>query len=148
MKFDNFKCTFTDKKVQRPNEKATLVTLTGYIPVSIDFLSEISKTPKLSKWLNSQKQVEIHELLFPARLRFQVVGKAIKAEKDEDNPKLGERIAEARAKNKLYRFCMKLLFAMYREYGRTLSSLFHFAMTYQSRHYKENKHLNELLEQL
>lgn len=145
MKLSTFKCTFTDKKVQKPNDRVTLVTLTGKIPVDIQFLSEMSK---FDNWLNKQRQVEIYEILCPTALGFQVTGKAVRAENDTDNPVLAQRIAEARAKKKLYRFCEKLLFNMYKEHTQTLSCLFRYASIYQTRGNTENEHLRKLLGQV
>ena len=104
------KVSFKDgfKKVQRFNERATVVTLKGEVVVPYWELFP----NKIQEWMfQEQNTVEAEDTI--SRLKIKAVGKSVRAEEDADNPVLAERIAEARAKLKIYNFmyrlCNKLL---------------------------------------
>ena len=100
-----YKVSFTDnfKKVERFNNKVTKVTLSGVIRNIYD--GELIIPPSISSWMadNMGRVIDIIE----------VTGTAVRNNKDKDNPVLGERLAEARAKLKIYKFmktfCNKML---------------------------------------
>ena len=100
-----YKVSFTDdfKKVERFNNKVTKVTLSGVIRNIYD--EELIIPPSISNWMadNMGRVINIIE----------VTGTAVRNDKDKDDPVLGERLAEARAKLKIYKlmktFCNKML---------------------------------------
>lgn len=81
------------KKVERIEDKVTVVTLKGQIQFGV-FYGKMSGS-MITKLYQ-------HPFIENGALRVQ--GKAKRSEGDADNPILGERIAEARAKIKLYKF--------------------------------------------
>jgi len=141
-KLQHLKCSFTDKRVLRPNENTTIVEFTGKIPISFHTLQQLNP---LMKWINKQKQVEIHEGLFPCRLMFKVKGKAIKAKTDTDDLIFAERLAEARAKRKLYEFCEVLMLKLHYYYSEFPQSLIPIAQVYEDRRNKEIEHIADLI---
>ena len=100
-----YKVSFTDdfKKVERFNNKVTKVTLSGVIRNIYD--EELIIPPSISSWMadNMGRVINIIE----------VTGTAVRNDKDKDDPVLSERLAEARAKLKIYKFmrtfCHKML---------------------------------------
>jgi len=100
-----YKVSFTDdfKKVERFNNKVTKVTLKG----SIDdlFTSNGLDVPRpIIDWMTDS---------WGDTVTIKVSGIAVRNDKDKDDPVLGERLAEARAKLKIYKlmktFCNKML---------------------------------------
>jgi hypothetical protein len=102
------------KKVQTFNEKATIVTLVGHMQMPNTLWSVFPNMtanwmwnhPGVdASWGTCTKENEV--------IRLEVSGKSVCAEEDTWNPIIGERIAEARAKLKIYKFmynlCRKLL---------------------------------------
>lgn len=100
-----YKVSFTDdfKKVERFNNKVTKVTLKGSIndlftPNSLDVPRPIIDW-MIDSWGDT--------------VTIEVSGIAVRNDKDKDDPVLGERLAEARAKLKIYKlmktFCYKML---------------------------------------
>ena len=99
------KVTFKDeegvpcKVVKRYNQgEATTVTLKGKMKYP-DYWLMIPKD--IWKWVSNHPIIDNDS---PWSIHIRVQGKARRSPKDEDNPQLAERIAEARAKIKLYRF--------------------------------------------
>lgn len=100
-----YKVSFTDdfKKVERFNNKVTKVTLSGVIRNI--YGEELIIPPSISNWMadNMGRVINIIE----------VTGTAVRNNEDKDDPALGERLAEARAKLKIYKlmktFCNKML---------------------------------------
>ena len=105
-----FKVSFRDfdgpsKKVQTFNDRVTIVTLKGrmalpnwWYNIPSDILDWVRRHPSIDAW----------ESLANNELVIVVQGKTIRAEEDEDNPVIAERIAESRAKIRLYKFLEKL----------------------------------------
>lgn len=156
------KVSFKDgfKKVQRFNERATVVTLTGEVLIP----SWEMFPNKIQKWMfDEQNTVDVEDTI--SRLKIKAVGKSVKAEEDTDNPVLAERIAEARAKLKIYRFMYKLCEKMLRYYftsmygnaevGRVSEShteppkdcIWVASRKYMGLMIKESHHLGQLLEE-
>lgn len=104
------KVSFKDKegcparKVEVFNDKATVVTLTGVIKAP-EWWWKIPK--EIHKWMTNHPSVEVYDNLL-GNVIVKVIGKSICSDEDEFNPVLGERIAEARAKKKLYGFMLTL----------------------------------------
>lgn len=146
LRLRNFKCTFTEKKVQRPNGQVTLVTLKGHIIIPTDFLSAIPR-PIMDWMFSQQRQVEIQEtyLPYPSSLHFQVSGKAVRNLDDANDDKLGERLAEARAKKKLYHFCNTFLDRIWVYYRSFLNDITYWRDEYDVREENEIFHIKTLL---
>lgn len=104
------KVSFKDKagcparKVEVFNDKATIVTLTGVVKAP-EWWWKIPK--EIHKWMTNHPSVEVYDNLL-GNVIVKVIGKSICSDEDEFNPVLGERIAEARAKKKLYGFMLTL----------------------------------------
>lgn len=111
-----FKVSFKGeyKKVQTFNDRATLVTLVGEIKISrriwIVFLEEITD------WILKSQSVKVswgNPIKGSEGLKLEITGKAVCSEGDTFNEVTGQRIAESRAKIKLYKFictlCKKLM---------------------------------------
>lgn len=104
------KVSFKDKegcparKVEVFNDKATVVTLTGVVKAP-EWWWKIPK--EIHKWMTNHPSVEVYDNLL-GNVIVKVIGKSICSDEDEFNPVLGERIAEARAKKKLYGFMLTL----------------------------------------
>ena len=103
-----YKVSFKDdfKKVERFNNKVTKVTLIGSIndlftPDGLDV-----PRPIIDWMIDSWGDTDTIKVI-------EVSGIAIRSDKDKDDPVLGERLAEARAKLKIYKlmktFCNKML---------------------------------------
>ena len=159
------KVSFKDnfKKVETFNNKATVVTLTGKCITSFWF----SNVPnKIWNWIMRHPSVEIGETYSNHNLVMiiKASGKSVCADGDTFDAKMGERIAESRAKIKLYKFmhtlCKKLMYCYYGYiYGvpegrgtckTTTLSDYHGGLQDACRKYaelwvKESKHLGTLL---
>lgn len=110
--FDNKK-----KKVVIYNERVTIVTLEGQIK-NIPYECFLT----LSKWLDTQSNVTIESKFYHScsAMHFTVEGKAKRNPDDEFDPVLGERLAESRAKLKLYRFLYRVCDYCYKYYTKQL----------------------------
>lgn len=85
--------------------KVTVVTLIGEF--SDEFKHLYWNLPReVENWMNDHPTVRT---LFESDYKVVVTGKAICSENDTNDPKLGERIAESRAKLSLYKFMRTLL---------------------------------------
>ena len=151
-----YKVSFTDdfKKVERFSNKVTKVTLKGTIK-NIYALDNLNIPQPIYDWMmdNNYKGLNILE----------VTGIASRNNNDKDNPVLGERLAEARAKLKIYKFmktfCNKMLkYYTLKLYGTKASnntivikvnpekdSLFKAYMKYEKLVEVENNHIKQLL---
>lgn len=106
------KISFKDKigspsKIVQREGDVTYVTLVGYtnIPFKLDNFTAVEKVQKIYgveiEWMHD------NALHFFAKLK--VTGKTKKSPNDKEDSLLGERIAESRAKLKLYKFALHLL---------------------------------------
>lgn len=101
-----YKVSFTDdfKKVERFSNKVTKVTLKGTIK-NIYALDDLNIPQPICDWMRDNNCKDLNTI--------EVAGTAIRNDKDKDDPVLGERLAEARAKLKIYKFmrtfCHKML---------------------------------------
>ena len=151
-----YKVSFTDdfKKVERFSNKVTKVTLEGFINDVYDENSISIPTP-IFAWMvdNIGQHINI----------IKMTGTAVRNDKDKDDPVLGERLAEARAKLKIYKFmrtfCHKMLeYYTLELYGTKASnntivikvnpekdSLFKAYMKYDKLVDVENNHIKQLL---
>ena len=92
------------KKVEVFNDKATVVTLTGNIKAP-EWWWKIPRN--IYKWMANHPSVEVYDNLL-GNVTVKAVGKSVCSDEDSFAPVFGERIAEARAKIKLYRFMYTL----------------------------------------
>lgn len=100
------KCPF--KKVERFNDgKCTTVTLTGYMQCPTEFFISLNKS--ISDWIMHHPSVDTTNIITINSICLKTQGKTLRADGDEDNPILAERIAESRAKIKIYKFVYTLL---------------------------------------
>lgn len=110
---------FPVRKVQRiEHTRETVVTLRG--AVSLPVFMQYYIPSKIWDWIESCKNVQAEITM--TRMYLTVRGKARRAYDDADNPILGERIAECRAKINLYSFMYHLISELYVYYCRLLSS--------------------------
>lgn len=101
-----WKVSFKDpssKKVKRFNDRVTVVTLNGFMRVPKEVMFSLPK--ELNYWLSihSNPKVKLNFILKNS-MEIIVVGRANRADGDVDNPVFGERLAECRAKIRLYHF--------------------------------------------
>ena len=86
--------------------KVTIVTLNGVMSVSL-----------INLYWDCPSKIRLWSIDYPNVKMYGdtiiVTGKAICSEQDENNPKIGERIAESRAKLSLYKFMRTLLKKIY-----------------------------------
>lgn len=157
------KVSFDDssKKVQVFNNRATVVTLSGKVRIPrklwcmmpSGFGPWVRNHPSIeASWGCDTKDFEI--------LDIEAIGKSVCSEEDAFNPKLGERIAESRAKIKLYKFMYKLCDKLAHSYNEILFgpyiplrksynpfSILEDLNFYRGLWAKEAHHLGELLQQ-
>lgn len=111
------KVSFKDdfKKVETFNGKATVVILTGECITPLWF----SNVPhKIWEWAMWHPSVEISETYSNQNLMMimKVSGKSICVDDDTFDAKMGERIAECRAKIRIYKFMQTLTKMLYKYY--------------------------------
>lgn len=160
-----FKVSFKGdfKKVQTFNNRATIVTMTGQMSIPNEMWSVFPD--KVANWMWQHPSVDAswgkctkeNEVI---RLEFS--GKSVCAEEDTFDLVVGERIAEARAKIKLYEFManltnkignyyVKLVYGNSQLSGLTIDNnnggvqLAHFK--YAKLFLMEHRHLDKLLEE-
>lgn len=108
------KISFKDdfKKVETFNGKATVVTLTGKT-LCPDFMIDCLPN-KVWEWIKHHPSVGVSDGFTDNRMYYilKVSGKSVCAEGDTFDAKTGERIAECRAKIKLYKFMKTLAFML------------------------------------
>ena len=160
-----FKVSFKDdfKKVETFNDKDTIVTLVGFL----NYPNEIwdVTVDNIVNWMLLHSSVDV-KWREPGTdtFRLEFSGKSVCAEEDTYDKILGERIAESRAKIKLYKFmttlCSKIMNDLYvKMYGngelmrvnenhneppKDCIQLAY--MKYKNLWSREMKHLNDLLD--
>lgn len=107
-----FKVSFKKdcKKVQTFNDRATIVTIVGYM----DYPNEIwDCTPtSVTEWLWRHPNADV-KVCGGNTFRLEFSGKSVCSAEDTFDPVIGERIAESRAKIRLYKFVHTLLHKLY-----------------------------------
>ena len=108
-----YKVSFKDdfKKVERFNNKVTKVTLKGTIKNAWT-LDDLNIPQSIYDWMRDNNCKDLDTL--------EVSGIAIRSNKDKDDPVLGERLAEARAKLKIYKFMRTFCYKMLKYYALKL----------------------------
>jgi hypothetical protein len=107
-----FKVSFKKdcKKVQTFNDRATIVTIVGIM----DYPNELwTCTPtSITDWLWNHPSIDVGVCRMDG-FRLEFSGKSVCSAEDTFNPIIGERIAESRAKIRLYKFVHTLLYKLY-----------------------------------
>lgn len=148
-------------KVQTFNDRATVVTMVGQMTFPSELWSVFPD--KIANWMWDHPIVDAscgactngHEVI---NLKFS--GKSVCSSDDTFNVETGKRIAESRAKLKLYLFMSKLLKMLCEYYSRLLTgymtiptitgseALNTAMMKYNALAFKESRHLGKLLEEV
>lgn len=158
-----WKVSFKDpkyKKVQKFNDRVTVVTLKGDLRIPMEVMNSMPK--KMWDWMTDKINPRVKVYHWQGIINVIVTGKAVKSKEDKDDPVLAERIAECRAKIKLYKFIYTLLMN-YTEYYATLlkgkewsfentpvndsTCIAYIYNKYTRLYINEKKHLEELLKE-
>lgn len=97
-------------KVQRFNDKVTVVTIEGDVGIK----AIVDVPLEIVQWFENHPKVCARYLY--KDIKFTVQGKAVRSDRDTDDPKLGEMIAEAKAKITLYHFLYTLSCKLFNHY--------------------------------
>lgn len=147
------------KKVERFNDKVTIVTLKGIVELPDCLVYAMPMG--IVDWLKLYPDLEIS---YNGIERITIIskGKTIRDDKDKDNPILAERIAESKAKIKIYGFIINFISKYIIAYNKILTghkdailseheevpdSLYGLLFKYDGFFDKEKSHLRELIEQ-
>lgn len=158
-----WKVSFKDpmyKKVQKFNDRVTVVTLKGDLRIPMEVMNSIPK--EVCDWMAKKSNPKVKVYRWQGIINVTATGKAVRSEGDKNNPVLAERIAECRAKIKLYNFVHNIL-VRYTDYYATLLKgknwLFEYTPIddnnciayiynkYNRLCFNEEKHLEELLKE-
>ncbi len=115
-----WKVSFKDpmyKKVQKFNDRVTVVTLKGDLKIPMKVMDSMPK--KMWDWMAKKSNPKVKVYHWQGIINITATGKAVRSNEDKDDSVLAERIAECRAKIKLYKFIYTLLMN-YTEYYATL----------------------------
>ena len=115
-----WKVSFKDpsfKKVQKFNDRVTVVTLRGELKIPMEVMNSMPK--RAHKWMMKKSNPKVKIYPWQGTISIVAKGKAIKSKKDKDDSVSAERIAESKAKIKLYEFMYTLLMN-YTEFYATL----------------------------
>lgn len=158
-----WKVSFKDpkyKKVQKFNDRVTIVTLKGDLRIPMEVMNSMPK--KMWDWMKDKINPKVEVYHWKGIINIIVTGKAVRSKDDKDDPVLAERVAECRAKIKLYKFIYTLLMN-YTEYYATLlkgkewsfentpvtdtNCIAYIYNKYTRLYLNEKKHLEELLKE-
>lgn len=112
-----FKVSFKkdSKRVKVFNDKVTIVTLVGFMDYPIDMRQVTSIS--ITKWMFNHPSIDVNWDVAEKKIRVEVSAKATCSKDDSFDAVIGERIAESRAKIKLYKFlhtlCHRLIYCYY-----------------------------------
>lgn len=98
------KVSFTDKETNIYNEKVVIVTLKGRLVTSPNIFSCLCNFSEILNWMENHKGIAYGYM----GDNIVVTGRASCSPEDKFDPEKGMRIAEARAKIKLYNFLWTL----------------------------------------
>jgi len=147
------------KKTERFNDKVTIVTLTGKtkLPKKLVHAMPMGFYDWLFKHTNP-----VIEYGYEGDITITAKGKTVRSDRDKDNPVLAERIAESKAKLKIYIFIHSFISKYVLEYNKLITgnnglmmhegdvtddSLFGMADKYQYFITTEKEHLESLISQ-
>lgn len=147
------------QKVQVFNDRATIVTVVGQMVIPWEVWDMVPS--KISVWMWHHPSVSVNTSYSNEEykvINLESSGKSICAKDDTFDAEIGRRIAESRAKIRLYKFMYKLLDQLCDYYGKLLvgykgfnsasinGSLLSELEKYQALWVKESHHLGKLLE--
>lgn len=156
----SFKGNFKD--VQTFNDKATVVTLTGRVQMP-DWWHKVPR--EIYEWTDNHPSVSVDECYGTLEIILVAQGKSKCHDDDSFDSVIGERIAESKAKIKIYKFMHTLCHKLYTYYfGLALGDryaicpeesidmsksggIFEAMGKYQGLLIKESHHLGELLKE-
>lgn len=155
-----WKVSFKDpmyKKVQKFNDRVTVVTLKGDLRIPMEVMNSMPK--KMWDWMVDKINPRVKIYHWQGIISVTATGKAVKSEDDRDDPVLAERIAECRAKIAIYKFVTHLIYSYINYYikligGKAMTkvnseqndSLLSIYEKYVILESKELKHLRKLIE--
>lgn len=90
------------KTVEKFNDKATVVEITGCLRLPSKIIQNIPSD--VYSWMVYHSNPRVGINLNSEYILIKAKGKAVRLDEDEDNPVLAEKIAECRAKMKMYDF--------------------------------------------
>ena len=137
------KVSFKDKEghlaktVETFKDKETIVTLRGEIHLP-KFWRAIPRD--ICDWIDLHQSVYNYESIVTDSMIITVKGTSKCNDGETFDPVLGERIAEARAKIKLYRFMYTLCKKLYKHYFTLIFSDEYYNQKGGMRHYHPNRH--------
>lgn len=105
-----WKVNFKDpkyKKVQKFNDRVTVVTLKGDLQIPIEVITSMPK--EVCNWMMNKINPRIKVYHWQGIINVTATGKAVRSEDDKDDLVLAERIAECRAKIAIYKFVTHLI---------------------------------------
>ena len=105
-----WKVSFKDpmyKKVQKFNDRATVVTLKGDMQIPIEVITSMPK--KVCDWMIKKSNPKVKVYHWQSIINITAKGKAVRSKDGKDDPVLAERIAECRAKIAIYKFVTHLI---------------------------------------
>ena len=126
-------------KIQTFNDRATIVTLEGYVHLP-KFYNNLPY--EILRWAWDYPGVSFDGPEIEAQ------GRAVCAKEDIFNPIVGERVAESRAKIKLYKFMYSLCKKIHDYYSTILVGTEALGVTYSIKHQSVNKSLTKYQELL
>jgi hypothetical protein len=147
------------QKVQVFNDRATIVTMVGQMTMPHELWAIFPD--KIANWMWDHQGVDVQWgncTKDNEGFRLELSGKSVCANGDTFNAETGRRIAESRAKIRLYKFMYKLFDQLCDYYGKLLvgykgfnsasinGSLLSELEKYQALWVKESHHLGKLLE--
>lgn len=138
---DMNKCTFLKKEVKEYS-RCTVCTLTCAIPLIKSPSYQVSH--KISDWIYKHPQVENVEYI-NKKVRFNVSGKAIRTLEDVNDPVIGTRIAESRAKKKAYKFCRTLYMMLAQDFKKQFQEYWNASQKFNDYYHKEVIHYNDIM---
>lgn len=160
-----WKVSFKDphsKKVQKFNDKVTVVTLTGFMKFPKNMLDNMPLD--VHHWINSLHNPVIETNYTTHGIHIISKGIAKRADEDTDNPIGAERLAESRAKAAIYWFVFVLADKYIRYYNKIVTgdeeiyieegtkysedSLYAIINRYNELYQRELIHIQDLLETL
>lgn len=145
------------KEVYTYNDKVTVVKLRGQVKAEkVPYITD----KKINSWIMNSPYIDDGHIYYGLHhLKLVFEGKAVRNDYDANDPVLAERIAESRAKIKLYRFMLRLCYRLFGYYKRVLigrqsftynedavhDSLARDIQKYTELKWKEEEHLNKLI---
>lgn len=117
-----WKVSFKDpmyKKVQKFNDRVTVVTLKGDMRIPMEVMNSMPKD--VYGWMEKKSNPKVKCYPWNSIIGITATGKAVRSKEDKDDPVLAERIAECRAKIAIYKFVTYLIYQYINYYVKLTS---------------------------